>query len=344
VRSARESDFMLLRPLGRVPLAFSGANPGTLRTFAAEVRAGRAVDASYDAAPQIYRLAERRRDARNFYTTPAQVAELRPAAPAVPDIGLRFGPLPTTAGAPAPQVQVRFSRTSLVTVAYVPAREQYEIRQDGTVMPGVAPANVLVQRVRLEKTPYRDVLGLPTPYTVTTGTGEVIVLRDGRSVPGTWRRTTPESSMGPASRRWWRRPGGPDERRASADRRTMRSMRLSCPTGSPRPARLPVVTDAAGADAAQHDCVTRHPGVDGTRQRCTCILVKTSRTGRRAAVLPELRVEVQAQQLGLTAGVHARSGLALHGAVLQHAWPASIHVNPCRVPPSDGRREPRPVS
>jgi hypothetical protein len=189
VRSARESDFMLLRPLGPVPLAFSGANPGTLRTFAAEVQAGRAVDASYDTAPHIYRLAERRRDARNFYTTPAKVAGLRPAAPAVPDIGLRFGPLAATAGAPASRVQVRFSRTSLVTLAYVAARGHYEISQDGRIMPGVAPANVVVQRVRLEKTPYRDVLGLPTPYTVTTGTGEATVLRDGRSVPGTWNRT-----------------------------------------------------------------------------------------------------------------------------------------------------------
>lgn len=192
VRSARVSDFELLRPLGPVALAFSGANPGTLREFAREVRAGRALDASYDAAPQIYRLAERRRDARNFFTTPDLIRSAQPRAATARDIGLRFGPLGASGG-PATKADIRFSRFSLVTVQYDAASRSYRVRQDGRPMPGVQPANVVVQRVAIRPTPYKDVLGLPTPYTVTVGSGAATVLRDGRRADGRWSRPTPDA-------------------------------------------------------------------------------------------------------------------------------------------------------
>lgn len=191
VRSARVSDFELLRPLGPVALAFSGGNPGTLREFQQEVRAGRALDASYDVTPQIYRLAERRRDARNFFTTPDGVRSARPATVAARDIGLRFGPLGAS-GAPAARADIRFSKFSLVSVQYDAASGTYRVRQDGQAMPGVRPANVIVQRVQIKATRYKDVLGLPTPYTVTVGSGAATVLRAAvaPTVGGAGRRRT----------------------------------------------------------------------------------------------------------------------------------------------------------
>lgn len=193
VRSVRESDFELLRPYGKIAVAFSGANPGVRRTFQQQVRAGRALDASYDALPRIYRLAERRADARNFFTTPAKVVAARPGTARARDIGLRFGPPPAGARAAGRTASVRFSKFSLVTVQYDAAAGGYRLRQDGALMRDVAPANVVVQRVRTRLTGYRDVLGLYTPYTETTGSGPVTVLRDGVQLTGTWRRPGPDA-------------------------------------------------------------------------------------------------------------------------------------------------------
>jgi hypothetical protein len=115
-----------------------------------------------------------------------------PASAPARDIGLRFG-APAPGGAPAAQAAIRFSKFSLVTVAYDAPSGRYGVRQDGRFMPAVAPTNVVVQRVQIRPTRFKDVLGLPTPYTVTVGAGEAVVLRDGRRYDGTWRRLTPET-------------------------------------------------------------------------------------------------------------------------------------------------------
>jgi hypothetical protein len=189
VRSVRETDIELLRPFGRVPVAFSGGNTGVKATFLRAVKAGNLLDASYDVVPQDYRLGERRPDARNFFTTPASVAKSRPGATAH-DIGLRFGPLPAGAGSPTRLATAVFSTYVTVRVQYVPETGHYAIFQNKHEMPGVAPANVIVERVPIRMSKYVDVLGNRTPYTVTVGTGEATVLRDGRAVPATWQRPT----------------------------------------------------------------------------------------------------------------------------------------------------------
>ena len=162
------------------------------------MRQGRALDASYDVVPQIYRLAERRRDAHNFFTTPDRIRDVRPTSAPARDIGLRFGAA-APGGAPATQAAIRFSKFSLVTVAYDAPSGRYDVLQDGRLMPAVAPTNVVVQRVQVRPTKFKDVLGLPTPYTVTVGGGEAVVLRDGRRYDGSWRPTqAPASWTGPA--------------------------------------------------------------------------------------------------------------------------------------------------
>jgi hypothetical protein len=187
IRSVRDSDIELLSQFGRVAVGFSGGNTGVKRSFRAAVTAGRLLDASYDALPGDYRLGEYRRDARNFFTSPATLAKDRPGIPAR-DIGLRFGTLPAVWGTAAPTARAAFSNAAVVTVRYVPSTQRWSVTQAGHLMSGVAPANVIVQRVAVQSSRYVDVLGNPTPYTVSTGTGPATVLRDGRAFEATWRR------------------------------------------------------------------------------------------------------------------------------------------------------------
>jgi hypothetical protein len=52
----------------------------------------------------------------------------------------------------------------------------------------VAAATVVVQYVKVTASRYHDVLGNPTPYTETVGSGKAQVLRDGRSFDASWSR------------------------------------------------------------------------------------------------------------------------------------------------------------
>jgi len=189
VRSVRESDIELLRQYGKVPVGFSGGNTGVKNSFSKAVRAGQLLDASYDAVPQDYRLGERRTDARNFFTSPATLAQSRPGESAK-DVGLRFGLLTPGTGLPATVGRAVFSQYVTVTFTYVPATQAWSVAQNKRLMPDVAPANVIVQEVPIKMSQYVDVLGNRTPYTVTTGRGVATVFRDGRAIKGKWRRLT----------------------------------------------------------------------------------------------------------------------------------------------------------
>ena len=186
VRSIRESDPDLLGQFGPVALGFSGGNAGVKAGFRTAVRAGRIFDASYDALPGLYRLGERRADARNFFTTPARLAAALPGATTVRPTGLRFGP--RVGGTPAATAAASFSGDSTVRVAADPATGRWSVFQDGRQMADYAPANVIVQSVPVRASRYQDIHGVNTPFTVSTGRGPVSVLRDGMRVDGTWQR------------------------------------------------------------------------------------------------------------------------------------------------------------
>ncbi len=183
IRSVRESDIDLLRQYGGIAVAFSGGNTGVKSTFAKAARAGQVIDASYDAIPGAYRLAERRKDARNFFTTPAKLVSRKPGKGPV-SIGLTFGPLPAGA-VPMTAASAAFSTTSSLRIR--PEAGTFVLSQGSSVLP-VHPANVIVQYVKTPPSKYKDVVGNRTPYTVTTGAGKAVVLRDGRSITGTWKR------------------------------------------------------------------------------------------------------------------------------------------------------------
>ena len=183
----RETDIALLAPYGKVTVGFSGANKGVMRTFNRAVRAGQLLDASYDTVPGPYREGVRRVDAHNFFTTPAQLARIRPGV-AARFVGFHFSRLRRGAGQATAGASVRFSEFSRMTVRYQRRTGRWQVLQDGQPLADVAPANVIIQTVRVTGSRYVDVLGSPTPYTVTVGHGPVVLLRDGRLLRGTWRR------------------------------------------------------------------------------------------------------------------------------------------------------------
>lgn len=189
VRSVRESDMPLLREYGRVAFGFSGGNTGVLRI----VHSNPIIDVSRDARPEAYTTAGRRRDAYNFITSSARLLAYAAGAVIAHDIGLRFGPLPTTAttsGVTAGVVWSRFAHTRWV---WSPTRKVYlrymdgapAMLRDGTQM---SAPTVVIQYATVKNSHFSDVHGTPSPYTTTTGSGKCVVLRDGKAIAGTWRR------------------------------------------------------------------------------------------------------------------------------------------------------------
>lgn len=189
IRSARETDIALLAQYGRITLAFSGANAGVMRSVLAAARKQQLIDASHENFPSLYREGPRRKDSYNFFSTPTRLRMARPGV-GTKSVGFFFAPLRKTAGRSAKAATIRFSPRSNVIVRYNKRTGRYAVYQDGRLMKGVAPANVIVQRVRIRGSRYVDVLGSPTPYTITTGRGSAVLLRDGRLVTATWRRLT----------------------------------------------------------------------------------------------------------------------------------------------------------
>jgi len=187
VRSARESDVGVLRAYDDPPLGFSGANTGVLAIFRSAQRSGWLKDGSYDDHPGAYRLGAQRVDARNFFVDLGKLSSLN-AGNKPTDVGFTFSPTVPT-GVATPKAIASFSPSSRIGLTYHPGAGTWSITQSGSPMPGVSPANIVIQRVQIQKSGFRDVHGQPTPYTKTIGGGSVTVLRDGVRIPGTWQRS-----------------------------------------------------------------------------------------------------------------------------------------------------------
>ncbi len=186
IRSIRESDVELVRQFGKMAVGFSGGNTGVKAIIRAAARKGWLIDASYDAKPGAYRLGAQRRDARNFFAVPSRLVKGQAGSSAT-DIGLRFGP-PAAGGDHVTMGVATYAQQSRVTFRYNAATHAWSVSQNGHLMSNVGPANVIVQRVREQRSGFKDVHGQPTPYTVTVGTGAVTVFRDGKRYTGTWKR------------------------------------------------------------------------------------------------------------------------------------------------------------
>lgn len=191
IRSLRESDMELLLQHGKLGVGFSGANDRVLRGFQEASTRGEFVDVSFDSRPQLYRIGERRKDAKNFYANAADLARNATGADAAKDVGLRFGDGPRPDHTPGTAARATFSPQETVTAQYDPSIARYRLSVGGREIAGGTPANVVVQQVQVRDGGFTDAVGNRTPYSVTVGSGPVEVLRDGVRQTGTWQRPDP---------------------------------------------------------------------------------------------------------------------------------------------------------
>jgi len=186
VRSARTSDLQLLGEYGRVALAFSGANHGTL----ASVRAANLQDDGYDAHPSLYHFDDARSSPYQFLVNVAQLVAAVPGVLAK-DIGFRFGTA-TGVGTPVNALTVTYPGAK-VGASWNAASKQWLISRDGSPQrltdgTQASATDVLVQYVQIGTNGYTDVNHNPTPTSATVGTGRAVLLRDGKRYDGTWSR------------------------------------------------------------------------------------------------------------------------------------------------------------
>lgn len=186
IRSARESDAVLLANYGRVAFAFSGASEITLSA----VRQGAQVNVSFDESQQGFRRETARPAPYNVIGSPATLLARAGGSVAAGDVGFQFGPAPT-GGQAAAGVQTAYPAARL-ELRWDAGRSRYLVTTDGRaeVSDGqqVGAATVIVQTVRTHLSANRDVNGQPTPVLDLVGSGAVSVYRDGLRFAGTWRR------------------------------------------------------------------------------------------------------------------------------------------------------------
>jgi hypothetical protein len=190
VRSARESDLELLAQYGPAGLAFSGANPGVL----AAVRGSHLVDLSPHRASSAYSRRGPHTAPHNLYADPAALLRGVKGVAVARDIGFRFGPA-TGGGTPTIRKVVRYAAAS-TTFTWSRTRRRWEVSLDGraaTTTDGgrLEAATVVVQYARITSSTYHDVLGNPTPYTHTVGSGDALVLGGGVAFKARWSRPSP---------------------------------------------------------------------------------------------------------------------------------------------------------
>ena len=191
VRSARETDAVLLTNYGTVAFGYSGASAYTLGI----IRAGAARHVSYDLSGAGYQRVAGRSAPYNLMASPSALLARAGGSTYAGDVGFRFGPAPAggtpAAGVrtayPAARIELRWDATVQRYLVWTDGRPELS---DGAQ---VGAAAVVVQTVRSTPSANRDVNGQPTPVAEVVGSGPVRVLRDGKAFSGTWSRSTATS-------------------------------------------------------------------------------------------------------------------------------------------------------
>ncbi|NBE52433.1 DUF3048 domain-containing protein [Streptomyces boluensis] len=181
VRSARETDLELLGQYGRPVLAYSGAQSKLRPLIAAAPLDAR----TPGEAPDAFFRAPDRPAPHNLYLRPARL-DPRPAACDPASFGFRVGPRPTD-GRPTSRYTVRYPAARFDFV-WSAEREHWTVELDGAAS-ALTPSTVLVQYTRIRDSRFGDRWGNVSPYTETTGSGKLLLLRNGRAYDGEWSRT-----------------------------------------------------------------------------------------------------------------------------------------------------------
>ncbi|WP_231487006.1 DUF3048 domain-containing protein [Candidatus Blastococcus massiliensis] len=206
IRSVRPMDAAIAGPL-RGLFAFSGGGPDFVRAIA---DTGMQV-LSQDAGAAGFFRSSNRSAPHNVYADPAALlAQADAAHLAAPPAQFQFVPVgsPPTAfvqGAPTASLQLKLSGTGRPTWTWGPAEAAW-LRSEGTTPATEADGarvrtnNVVVLRVDVVNTPYRDPAGNPVPETRMVGSGEALVASAGSTIAATWTKaseTAPVVLTGP---------------------------------------------------------------------------------------------------------------------------------------------------
>jgi Protein of unknown function (DUF3048) N-terminal domain/Protein of unknown function (DUF3048) C-terminal domain len=193
VRSVRNADPELLATYGHPALAYSGGAAEPV----GRLRRSPVIDAGPRRVAGAYRRLGSRRTPYNLVVdTGAIAASVRGRGTAARDIGLRWSRTsPKLAHArrvsavtvPVGRTPVRF-RWSARVHAWVLLNTDGSVRRTASGRPVTTP-NLVVpfSRARADRTDV-DVLGNPSVYTSTVGSGRLLVFRDGRVLEGRWSR------------------------------------------------------------------------------------------------------------------------------------------------------------
>lgn len=190
VRSARPNDPTILANYGPVALVFSGSSEQT-RPYLQE-----GTQINVEDGDGFYRD-DSRSAPHNLLGTPQTLLDRASGSKPAADIGFRFGDAPE-GGTPATSVETRYP-SSRMSAELDPESRTFTISSSGQVeidaLTGepVAPTTVVVQKVRTRPSDNVTADGAATPLAELVGSGEAIVLRDGRSWVGEWSRAALEA-------------------------------------------------------------------------------------------------------------------------------------------------------
>lgn len=195
VRSVRNNDPELLAAYGRPALAYSGGAAGPVD----RLRRSAVADAGPQRQPGAYRRLGRRPAPYNLVVDVQRLSRTVRGSSQPRDIGLRWAATDgRLAGArKVTAVSVTVGRNRLdwrwepVTRRWLLLDRAGAVRRTASGRP-IATENLVVpfSRARLDPTNV-DVLGTPSVYTSTIGTGRLLVFRDGRVLGGSWARNKP---------------------------------------------------------------------------------------------------------------------------------------------------------
>jgi hypothetical protein len=188
VRSAREDDMELLDQFGRPAFAYSGATAALLPYIH---RAARIVDLYAGIASGYYRGAGRVAP-YNLYAHTQQLLAQASRASRAHDIGFRFG-APPPGGKVIPSASVSYPATSF-RFTWSAAKGRWLVSIDGapamTTDGGrLSAATVVIQYTTVRTSRFLE-YGKPPPYAESVGSGEALVLRDGKAWTAHWSRPT----------------------------------------------------------------------------------------------------------------------------------------------------------
>jgi hypothetical protein len=195
VRSVRNSDPELLAAYGRPALAYSGGAGAPV----ARLRHSTVVDAGPQRQGGVYRRLGSRVAPYNLVVNTAALAARLHGVSGPHDIGLRWAHTdPRLARArKVGAVSVTVGKTRVDFRWDAPTRRWLLLNRDGTLRRAasgrpISTPNLVVpvSRARIDPTDV-DVLGTPSVYTSTVGTGRLLVFRDGRVLTGSWARARP---------------------------------------------------------------------------------------------------------------------------------------------------------